>query len=382
MTTGLRTSSYCLVQAWPFGGVTERMALASTRDLGPGYVSEVDRVDETTWGNILREFDDANIYQTWPYASVRSGRGNVSRLLLKQGGQVVAMAQARIAKTPLVNLGIAYVHWGPLWRYSDRNPHEDVFRQAVRALRNEFACKRRLVLRLFPLLFDDGGPTFSAILEEEGYSLSGREPRRRTILMDVGPSLEALREGMRPHWKRELKVAERKNLEIVEGTGEALFDEFIYIYKEMVARKRFIEPNDIYEFRTVQAQLPEHQRMRILLCRSGSEPRAGLICSMIGTTAVYLFGATSNAGMKDRGSYALHWKLIEYLKDHGVSVYNLNGISPTTNPGPYKFKSDLSGTHGRDLHYLGQFDACTNSLNRIGIHLAETIKSILQNIRT
>src|SRR5436189_1342 len=85
------------------------------------------------------------------------------------------------------------------------------------------------------------------------------------------------------------------------------------------------------------------QAMKIMLCKSGDEHCAGLVCSAIGKTAIYLFGATSNAGMKSRGSYLLHWKLIEWLKQNRFSVYDLHGINPVRNPGTYKFKNDLAG---------------------------------------
>jgi lipid II:glycine glycyltransferase (peptidoglycan interpeptide bridge formation enzyme) len=118
-----------------------------------------------------------------------------------------------------------------------------------------------------------------------------------------------------------------------------------------------VEPNDIGQFRQIQAQLPDRLKMRIMLCSAGGHIAAGAIYSAVGKTAVYLFGATSNAGIKSRGSYILQWKLIEELKRMGVSVYDLNGINPTENPGTYKFKSDLSGNNGRDVYFLGRFDA-------------------------
>ena len=77
------------------------------RDLKSGYTVEVDLADEQSWREILCEFDDANLYQTWAHAAVISGRRNVSHLVLRHDGKIVAVAQARIAKLPLVNLGVA-----------------------------------------------------------------------------------------------------------------------------------------------------------------------------------------------------------------------------------------------------------------------------------
>ena len=352
------------------------------RELGRGYTSEVDAVDEETWNRILQDFDDGNIYQTWPYGEVTSGRRNMSHLILKADGKIVAVAQARIAKLPAVNIGIAYVRWGPLWRSHATGLNAEIFRQALRALRNEFVCKRGLVLRLFPILFDDDPLCFASILAEEGFSSSGRETRSRTILMDLSLSLEDLRENLGPNWKRNLKLAQRKMLDVVEGTDDQLFGTLIDIHHEMVTRKQFVEGNDINQFRLIQARLPEQLKMRIMLCQSDAGVCAGLVCSAIGRTAVYLFGATSQVGLKSHGSYLLHWKLIDHLKKQGCSVYDLNGINPARNPGTYKFKHDLGGSYGRDVCFLGRFDAHANLLSHAGVELGDTVRSMYQAFRT
>jgi hypothetical protein len=351
------------------------MVFQKIRALDQGYTSEVDTVDEQTWCEILDGFEDANIYQTRPYAAVISGKRNVSHLILRRDGDIVAAAQARIARLPVIPAGIAYILWGPLWRRSGVKDNGDVFRQAIRALRNEFVCKQGLTLRLFPVLFDNDAPYFSGILAEEGLASLASETRSRTILMDLGPSIEDLREGMMAHWKRELKAAARNQLEIVEGTGQELFDTFIAMYREMVSRKRFVEPNDIDQFRLIQAQLPERLKMKILLCKSGGEVCAGVICSAIGKTAVYLFGATSNAGLKSRGSYALHWRLIEQLKWDSVTLYDLNGINPEKNPGTYKFKNDLAGKNSVDVTFLGRFESPGSPLSYLFVQGGEMLRS-------
>jgi hypothetical protein len=351
------------------------------RALAAGYGSEIDTVNEHEWCQLLERFDDANIYQTWSYDKVRSGRKNVSRLLLKKNGVTVGIAQARIVKLPLIKAGIAYIRWGPLWRLRDEKADPETFRQAIRALHNEYACRRGLVLRLYPALCHEASSPLSSILGDEGFSLVGRERPDRTLLLDLNRPLPDLRASLRPHWHRYLKVAEKNELEIVEGHDDTLFEMFIGIYREMVARKGFLEPNDINEFRLIQSQLPERFRMKIMLCKSGGEVCAGVICSAMGTTGVYLFGATSNAGLKVRGSYLLHWRLIEWLKQCGFAIYDLNGISPLENPGTYKFKSDLCGKDGKDVFFLGRFDSCTNFLSDSVIGCGDRLRTIWRALR-
>jgi hypothetical protein len=357
------------------------MATTKIRELAPGYTSEVDTVDEERWYRILQEFDDANIYQAWSYVAVTGGRRNMSHLILRKNGDIAAVALARIAKLPFINIGIAYIRWGPLWRRGATEAKVDTFRQAVRALRNEFVYKRGLVLRLFPIMFDDDSPRLSATLAEEGFSSLAKETRSRTILMDLTSPIDDLRLGMRPHWQRQLKVAERNGLEVVEGSEEELLETFIDIYKQMVSRKKFVESNDINQFRLIQAQLPEKFKMKIMLCGSVEGVCAGLICSAIGKTAIYLFGATSDVGMKSRGSYLLQWKLIEKLKENHIVVYNLNGINPTRNPGTYKFKSDLAGKNSRDVYFLGRFDSDASFFCRSCIECGDALRRTYRTLK-
>jgi lipid II:glycine glycyltransferase (peptidoglycan interpeptide bridge formation enzyme) len=350
------------------------------RELSPGYTGEVDRVDGQTWYELLRCFNDASIYQTLAYGLVRNGRTNLSHLVVKEHGEVVAIAQSRIVRAPVIGGGIAYVMWGPLWRSRSGQVDATVFRQVIRALRNEYVVKRGLLLRLYPVLFEEEHSWLLPVLQEEGFSKAEGTNQARTILMDLSPALSELQKGLRPHWQRELKVAGKQKLDVSEGVGDELFDQFVGMYKEMVARKKFREPNDIHEFQEIQRRLPPEFKMKLMLCSSMEGLCAGVICSAIGGTALYLFGATSLVGMKSRGSYLLQWKLIEQLKDVNVSQYDLNGINPDVNPGTYKFKSDLGGDKGREVRFLGQFESCENTISWACVRMGEKVRAMAKGL--
>lgn len=352
-----------------------------SRQLHSDYHSEVDAIDERTWCQVLERFDDANIYQTWPYDEVRCGRERISHLVLKKRGHIVAFAQARIVKAPILNAGVAYVRWGPLWHRTGQAGEEETFRQAIRALRNEYACARGLVLRIYPILFRDSGLSFARILAEEGFTARAVEKPERTLLLDLSQPAVDLRKGLSSHWRRGLKTAEKNKLEIVEGSGEELFQVFIGLYRDMLRRKKFVEPNDIEEFKEIQKRLPDEWKMKIMLCRSEGEWCSGLVCSSIGKTAIYLFGATSDVGLDKKGSYLLHWTLIESLQRSGIQTYDLHGIDPLGNPGTYRFKSDLCGSNGRDVEFLGQFDSCTSALSYSCTALGETLRARYRKLR-
>jgi lipid II:glycine glycyltransferase (peptidoglycan interpeptide bridge formation enzyme) len=349
------------------------MPKRNVRELATGYTAEVDTVTKRDWYERLQEFDDANIYQTWSYGEVMWGLHNTSHLVLKNNGDVVALAQVRLARIPLLNVGIAYIFRGPVWRRRETTSDGEALCQALRALRNEYVCKRGLVLRLAPLMFANETEHNLQIFGEENYEpqLNGRS--KITILMDLSPSIEELRCGLNRNWKRSLKAAERHGLEVIEGDGDDPFKAVIDIYREMVDRKKFLEPNDIEKFRRVQALLPGALKMKVAVCRSTEGNCAGLIWSEIGETAIELFAATRAAALANGAAYFLRWRLVEHLKRSGCRIYNLNGINQVQNPGAYQFKSGLAGKAGTEIAYLGIFEAQGNALSNYCVRVGEGI---------
>jgi lipid II:glycine glycyltransferase (peptidoglycan interpeptide bridge formation enzyme) len=136
----------------------------------------------------------------------------------------------------------------------------------------------------------------------------------------------------------------------------------------------------------VQRDLPPRYKLRVILCRLNGEIHSGAIFSAIGNTAVYLVGATSNAGMKSNGSYIIQWSFIKWLKENKFRYFDLNGINPEVNPGTYHFKRGLAGKKGMDFEYLGKFQVADNPLSALVVNSGESLvtscKKALQRGRT
>jgi lipid II:glycine glycyltransferase (peptidoglycan interpeptide bridge formation enzyme) len=177
----------------------------------------------------------------------------------------------------------------------------------------------------------------------------------RTFVLDLAPSIEDLRRKLDKKWRNQLTSAEKKELNVVSGTGRDEYRIFCQIYYQMRKRKTFETAVDVEEFGRMQETLPEPQRMRILLCRMGEVPVAGLVASVLGNSAIYLLGATSDDGLNSKGAYLLQWTLIRWLKESGFRWYDLGGINPERNPGVYHFKKGLSGA---DVCRMGPMVAC------------------------
>jgi len=311
----------------------------------PNWEVEVDRTTPAEWSEMLDLFDDANIYQTSAYGGVRWGEKNLSRIVLKRRGQVVSMAQFRIIRPTPLKFGLAYLRWGPLWERRADPFDPEVPTRMARAIEGEYLGKRKLYLQILPNAF--AGSRRAATMQAafcrfltkplEAYETY------RTLILDLTPSLDELRTTLDPKWRNKLSGAEKKELEVITGTGIAEYRVFCEIYNEMHRRKGFESTVNVEEFGKIQEILPEHQRMLVFICRDKGVPVAGLVASAMGNSAIYLLGATSDAGLNSKGAYLLQWTLICWLKKCGIKSYDLGGIDPARNPGVYSFKSGLSG---------------------------------------
>ena len=321
--------------------------------LASGYSAEIDQVGEAEWSEIIQLFDDANIYQTWSYASIRWGENNLSHVILKKDGFIVGAAQLRIVRLPVLKRGIAYIRWGPLWRLCGKKTDLESLRQMTRALLEEYVLHRGLLVRVLPNEIEGDDNVIRSIFEMEGFRW--RPDSYRSFLLDLKPSLKILRKGLRPTWRTHLNRADKNGLKLIEGTEDKLYEEFSVLYNEMLTRKGFSPGVDINEFREIQKDLSYDLKMRIMICEFEEEPVSALVGSLIGNRGIYLLGATGDKGLKLKGSYLLQWRMIQWLKEHGARWYDLGGIDPDGNPGVYHFKAGLGGA---DVKHLGCFESC------------------------
>jgi Acetyltransferase (GNAT) domain len=345
----------------------------------PVWRVEVDRATPEEWSGMLDGFEDANIYQSWSYGAVRWGRKNLSHLVLKCNGDVVAMAQLRIVRPTRFNFGMAYLRWGPMCHRRGRKLDAEVTAGMAQALREEYVGKRRLLLQILPNAFmgTQRGTLFQSAFN--GFTQEASTPANlyRTFVLDLSPSLDQLRKNLDKKWRNQLTRSEKNGLTVTADTGTAAYGIFCRMYGQMLKRKAFETTVNIEEFERIQESLPESQRMRILICEQNGVPVAGIVASAMGDSGIYLLGATSDDGLNSKGAYLLQWTLIQWLKENGFKSYDLGGIDPEGNPGVYSFKKGFSGV---DVSQLSPFIACDNVVSSTIVRASLVAKGVVRGI--
>lgn len=343
------------------------------------YSVENKTISDRNWNEILCEFRDANIYQTYAYTSARYGDKCLRHLIVRKDKKIVAASQVLIKTIPILQAGVAFVRWGPMWKRFGEDGNINDFLFVIKLMKNEYVKKRNLCLRIIPNEVETFDNSEGKILEESGFEK--RNTSYRTIYLPLEFSLDDIRKMMTKSWRKNLKKAEGQNIDIIEGSDQNLFKDVVSLYKETVSRKGFQPGINIDDYPLIQKRLPENLKMKIMICQLEGKPIACLVGSSIGEVGIELIAATGNEALHTGASYLLRWKMIEYLKDSGCKYYNLNGINPLKNPGGYQFKSGLAGKAGMDLKFIGEFQCEGSFVSSLLLKNGEFFKEKYKKLR-
>jgi lipid II:glycine glycyltransferase (peptidoglycan interpeptide bridge formation enzyme) len=272
------------------------------------------------------------------------------------------------------------LRWGPMCHLQGCELNPETVRTMAEALHQEYVVNRGLYLEILPNAFS--GSERAEVFQsgftgfDSGVGLSTE--RYRTFVLDLSPTIEELRKKLDSKWRNKLSGAEKNGLRLVEGDTIEAYGVFRRMYAEMWARKKFRTTVNVDEFGRIQERLAGNQRMRVLICLHGEEPVAGIVCSALGESAIYLLGATSDNGLKLKGAHLLQWEMIRRLRDNGVRYYDLGGIDPEENPGVYSFKSGLCGV---DVSNDSSFSACDNPLSAGLVKAGKILRGSFQGLQ-
>ncbi len=342
-----------------------------------GFVIEIDKTSESNWNHVLEHFDDANIWQTWSYGAVKFGEGNLSHIVLKRHGQIVAAAQLALLPIPVIRKRIAYIKYGPMRRLRGQAPNADVDLTMLRAIIETYVERKRFVLRFMPRVLAGGEYDLPALLREVEIPWRHRASGG-TFLIDLSPTAEEQMAGLRKSWRAVLTKARKRGLKVVELGAEAGVDALLNLYNEMLARKKFTDQSEIALLPELQAKLPGAFKFKIAACLDDDRISALNVYSIIGDTGISLYGATDQRGRENGSSYLLDWWVLNRLKEKGMKWYDLGGAG---DPKVNVYKRGLAGKHGGAEPFAGKFDISTRRATLRAFALADSARQAGSQIR-
>jgi hypothetical protein len=294
-------------------------------------------------------------------------------------------------------ISLAYVPWGPELPPGFPSPgglddpRQGALEELAEALRGFFPQDTAFI-RFDPPWFTEGADVPPPLLKKPFSRAAADVQPPDTVLVDLRPPEGAILMGMKPKWRYNIRLAEKKGV-TVHRADETGLDRFYALFRETARRDGIaIHGRDYY------GTLFSHRRdyaggredvspgvpgIRLYLACHGGEDLAALIVLFWGTAGVYLYGASSDRKRNLMAPYALQWRAMIDAKAAGCLEYDLFGIPPREDPGHpmaglYRFKT---GFGGRIIHRGGSWDYAYRPVMKRLFTAAEAARKGLRDMR-
>ena len=294
-----------------------------------------------------------HVLQSFEWGEFKSRQGwEPFRLLFSRGGEPVAAASVLLRRLSWGPWGVMYVPKGPALDYSDPGMVTAVLSQLEGLARKRSA----IFIKIDPdVPADSSGVT--RMLEGRRWRASAEQIQfRNTMLIDLRQSEEELLSAMKAKWRYNVRLAQRKGVEVCQGGFDDL-PLFYGMYTATSARDQFIiRPFSYYA--DAWGTFLTSGLAQLLLARYEGELLAGLMLFHFADRAWYMYGASSDRHRNLMPNHLLQWEAIRWAKARGYSFYDMWGapeVPDEKDPmwGVYRFKE---GFGGQFCSYLGAYD--------------------------
>ncbi|MHB8621251.1 MAG: lipid II:glycine glycyltransferase FemX [Chloroflexota bacterium] len=292
-------------------------------------------------GRIPRRQSLRHALQTYEWGEVKAAYGwQPIRLLFHLDGQPVAAAS--LLKRPVGPLSVCYVPKGPVVDYRQA----DVAGQVLAAVAAVARRHRALYVKIDPDIRADDAAALD-VLRRHGFHHSGEQIQKaNTIVLDIGGSEADVLGRMKPKWRYNVRLAEKKGVEIVPA-GEADFPELYEIYQETGQRDAFIiRPYDYCAL--VWKSFLDAGQAAFWLARYEGKTLSGIMPFALGKRMWYMYGASRVLHRNLMPNHLLQWRAIQWGRARGCTEYDMWGVPDVIEEGqplwgPYLFKQGFGG---------------------------------------
>ncbi len=330
--------------------------------------------DPAIWDQAIASLPQAHLLQTREWAKVKAAYGWKPQMLLWEddrspggGPQAAALALERAISLGgfAARLKVMYIPKGPLLDWEN----QALRRQVMDDLKNLGRQQGVIFIKIDPNVLLGHGytgqlgcsqdPLGGAVIQElkaKGWNVSSDQIQfRNTVWLDLSPSPDEILARMKQKTRYNIRLAERKGVQVRLGTRED-FRLLYKMYAETSVRDGFVIRDEEY-YRKVwdtflrnadvkpEACLPT---VDLLIAEVEGEATAGLVLFRYAGTAWYLYGMSRVQQREKMPNYLLQWKAICRAKEMGCQTYDLWGAPDDyseTDPlwGVYRFKEGLGG---------------------------------------
>jgi hypothetical protein len=317
----------------------------------------IDCFDMSYWETCGSNFNDYNIYQTWPYQQIRAENTatKLSRFVVLGDDDVpVMMGQIRIKS--LFSFKLGYIQMGPVFQNREKTIED--LHQAIINLQETLIEKLRLnVIRINLNLWDDQ-KELAVPFQKAGFEEAKYYKKNKTFIVPLEPTVEEILNKIDGGNRRLIRKAEKLGLEIEISHSEDYFAQLHKMYLEAKQRKGFTGVDSL-EIWNTQKNLSIKEKIELIVLKYNNEVITIMATSHLGSTAIPVLTANSTKSLELQVSNYLFWLAYLSAKNKNMKYYDLCGYDEVKNPQGFLFKRRMGGIAKQ---FLPPLDYCTNYL--------------------
>jgi len=337
--------------------------VTSRQDISPGNPITPDGA----WDAFVAGHANGHLLQTAGWAELKTAFGwtaqrAVLRAIPSPDAAILGGASILFRRLPWGQT-LAYVPKGPVVDWND--PAQT---RAVLTMAREFARKQHAaLLKIEPELPDSS--ELATILTGYGFRPSSQRIQPlSTIHIDLAADAETILSRMKPKWRYNVRLAERKGVTVRPGSTADL--PAIQKLMEVTGERDAFGVHSAAYYARATEIFGSQGLMTWLNAEAEGEMLAAIAVFTLGRRAWYMWGASGDSGRNLMPNHALQWAAMRWAKARGCTIYDLWGIPDEVGSHPdayaepeswgegglwgvYRFKQ---GFGGQIVRYTGAWD--------------------------
>lgn len=205
-----------------------------------------------------------------------------------------------------------------------------------------------------------------------------------TFWFDLGKSEEELLAGMKEKTRYNLRLAQKKDVEVVEDNSPEAFEVYLKLMAETTKRQKFYAHSLDYH-RRMWSVLKPAGIAHLLLARYQQEVLAAWVLFNFKKTLYYPYGASSRAHRKVMPAYVLMWEAIKLGQKLGCATFDLWGSlgpNPSRSDPWFGFHRFKAGFGPELVEFVGTYDLVINPQLYPLVRLGESLRWLALKLKT
>lgn len=204
-----------------------------------------------------------------------------------------------------------------------------------------------------------------------------------TFILDLTKTEEELLEKMHPKTRYNIKVAQKKGVEIIEDNSDKAFAEYLRLTRETTSRQNFYAHSQDYHklmWETLKTKGDFNKDVltaHLFKAVYNHEILVAWIVFVYKDILYYPYGASSSNHREVMASNLMMWEIIKWGKKLGLKKFDMWGsLGPTPDPkdpwfGFHRFKQ---GYGGKLVEFVGSYDLVINKKGYLVYKILDKIR--------